>query len=196
MTIRQFFLKAAYPVWMWLNKLFNSNLARLQNSSVQPPVSFYSLMAVTGYGTLFEFSMLKGKKVMIVNTASDCGYTAQYNELEKIYQQYKDKLAILAFPSNDFGHQEKGDDEAIAVFCKNTYRISFPVMSKSIVAPLAGQVPVYQWLTNPYSNGWNTKAPSWNFAKYLVDEHGVLTHYFDPSISPLSDEVIKAISVK
>lgn len=193
MTARQNFLKAVYPAWMWLNKLFNSKSAILHHGKIEPPVSFYSLMAVTGYGTLFEFSMLKGKKVMIVNTASDCGYTAQYNELEKVYQQYKDKLAILAFPSNDFGHQEKGNDEEIAIFCKNNYRISFPVMSKSTVAVSPEQVPVYQWLTNPYSNGWNEKPPSWNFAKYLVDESGVLINYFDPAISPLSAEVITAI---
>lgn len=157
------------------------------------PVSFYSLNAATVYGTHFDFSMLKGKKVMIVNTASDCGYTAQYAELEKVYQQYKKLLSILAFPSNDFGGQEKADNNSIAAFCSGNYGVSFPLMAKCAVAPSANQASVYKWLTSPYSNGWNNKAPSWNFAKYLVDENGNLVNYFDSSISPLSAQVINAI---
>ncbi|MES2849428.1 MAG: glutathione peroxidase [Bacteroidota bacterium] len=193
MTIRQQFLKTVYPIWMWLNKNNKRNNEVLRNKEVPPPVSFYSLKAVNGYGLLFDFSVLKGKKVMIVNTASDCGYTGQYEELEKIHRQYKDGLAILAFPTNDFGGQEKGTDAEIAEFCSHNYHISFPVMSKTTVHVSAEQTPVYHWLTNALSNGWNSKAPSWNFAKYLIDEEGKLVNYFGPSISPASKQVIEAV---
>lgn len=193
MTIRQKFLKAAYPIFMWLTKLTKRNSEVLQNDNLQPPVSFYSLKAINGHGMLFDFAALKGKKVLIVNTASDCGYTGQYEELEKLQQQYKDGLAILAFPANDFGAQEKGSNAEIASFCKSNYHISFPVMSKSRVVAAAGQTPVYQWLTNALSNGWNSKAPSWNFAKYLIDEEGKLVNYFGPAVSPVSKEVMEAV---
>lgn len=193
MTVRQNFLKAVYPIFMWLQKLVKGNRDILTNESTEPPISFYTLKAVNGYGSLFDFAGLKGKKVMIVNTASDCGFTQQYEELQKIYEQFNGKLEIIAFPANNFGEQEKGTDEQIATFCKNNYNIGFPVMSKSNVVVSAEQTPVYQWLTNPFSNGWNNKAPSWNFAKYLVDERGKLINYFGPSVSPLSTEIVKAI---
>ncbi len=193
MTIRQSFLKTVYPIWMWLLHLVKKDRDILNNEKKQPSISFYSLKAINGYGSLFDFSELKGKKVMIVNTASDCGFTRQYEELQEIYKQYKDRLEIIAFPANNFGAQEQGTDEQIAAFCKNNYSITFPVMSKSNVVISAEQTPVYQWLTNPYSNGWNSKAPSWNFSKYLIDEKGKLINYFGPAISPLSYEVTSAI---
>lgn len=196
MTLRQKFLKAAYPVFMRMSKFAKSNTDILQNQKIQPPVSFYSLKAITGRGSMFNFNELKGKKVLIVNTASDCGYTGQYEELEQLQQQYKDQLVILAFPANDFGAQEKGSDEQIAAFCSNHYHISFPVMSKAMVVKAAGQTPVYQWLSNALSNGWNSKAPSWNFSKYLIDEQGKLVNYFGPSVSPLGIEIQAAISGK
>lgn len=174
MTIRQSFLKAVYPIFMWLNKSSKRNAGILQNDKVQPPVSFYSLKAMNGNGATINFADFKGKKVLIVNTASDCGYTAQYEDLEKLQQQYKNSLVILAFPANDFGAQEKGSDADIGGFCTTNYNISFPVLSKTSVVASAEQSPVYQWLTNASHNGWNNKAPSWNFAKYLVDEEGRL----------------------
>ena len=131
MTLRQKFLQLVYPAWMWFNKLSKWNTEVLKNKKIQPPVSFYSLKAVNGYGDLFDFLTLKGKKVMIVNTASDCGYTGQYDELQKLYQQYQDNLTILAFPANDFGNQEKATDAEIVQFCKKNYSVSFPVMSKT-----------------------------------------------------------------
>ena len=144
-------------------------------------------------GKPVSLALLKGKKVLIVNTASDCGYTDQYAELEKLYQQYKGQLEILAFPANDFKEQEKGNDAAIAEFCKKNYGVSFPLMARSTVIKSANQNPVFNWLTNPASNGWNSKLPGWNFSKYLVNDKGQLTHYFDSGVSPLSKEVINAI---
>jgi glutathione peroxidase len=193
MTPRQKILKAVYPAFMWFTKLSGTNRTILENKKAIPPVSFYSLQATAVDGTVFAFSSLKGKKVLIVNTASDCGYTDQYEALEKLYQQYKGKLEVIAFPANDFKQQEKGTDADIASFCKKNYAVSFLIMAKSVVVPSDTQNPVYQWLTSTAANGWNSKAPSWNFAKYLIDEEGKLVNYFGPSVSPVSKEVMEAV---
>ncbi len=140
-----------------------------------------------------DFSTLKGKKILLVNTASNCGYTNQYNDLQKLHQRYSDKLVVLGFPANDFKEQEKGNDEEIAQFCQVNFGVSFPLAKKSRVVKSVEQNPVFNWLTDKSKNGWTNKQPSWNFAKYLVNENGILTHYFDPSISPLDKQVISAI---
>ena len=194
MTARQKLLKAFYPALMWITKITGTNTANLKNESIQPPVSFYSLQTTLNDGSTFNFSGLKGKKVLLVNTASDCGYTDQYADLEKLYQQYKGELVILAFPANDFKEQEKGNDETIATFCKKNYGVTFPIMAKSSVIKSNRQNNIFNWLANTAGNGWNDKAPSWNFSKYLVNDKGQLTNYFDPGISPLSKEVINAIT--
>lgn len=194
MTSRQKILKAFYPALMWVTKLTGTNAANISNENAIPPISFYTLAATANNGSPFDLAALKGKKVLLVNTASNCGYTDQYAELEKLYQQYKGQLEILAFPANDFKEQEKADDADIAQFCKINYGVSFPIMAKTVVVKSANQNTVFNWLCNPASNGWNSKAPSWNFSKYLVNENGQLTQYFDPSISPLSSEVIAAIT--
>ncbi|WP_315818648.1 glutathione peroxidase [Paraflavitalea speifideaquila] len=129
-----------------------------------------------------------------MNTASDCGYTNQYEDLQKLYETYKDKLVIIGFPANDFHEQEKGNDEEIAQFCKVNFGVSFPLAKKSVVIKSPEQNPVFGWLTHKALNGWNEQEPSWNFSKYLVNERGVLTHYFDPSVSPTSNVVITAIA--
>ena len=131
---------------------------------------------------------------MIVNTASDCGYTPQYAELQKLYQHAKEELEIIAFPANDFKEQEKGTDEEIAQFCSLNYGVSFPLTKKTVVVKGEAQHPVFRWLTSRDKNGWNNEAPSWNFAKYLINENGVLTHCFDPAVSPLSTEVTAAVN--
>lgn len=195
MTYRQKVLKAIYPVYMWYTKLTGKNTKELTGAK-QPPVSFYSLKGVKNNGDTLDFGSLKGKKVMLVNTASDCGYTNQYNDLQKLSEQYKDKLVVIGFPANDFKEQEKGSDEEIAKFCKANFGVTFPLMGKSKVIKSLQQNPVYQWLTDSAKNGWNNKPPSWNFAKYIINENGVLTNYFGSSISPMSNEVCKAIEVK
>jgi glutathione peroxidase len=193
MTYRQKVLKAVYPLWMWWGKIRGKNSAELSNQQKQPVVSFYSLRGILNNGNDLNFETLRGKKVLLVNTASDCGYTDQYKDLEKLYEQHKEKLVVIGFPANDFKEQEKGSDEEIARFCKANYGISFPLMKKSSVIRSAQQNPVFQWLTDSAKNGWNNKQPSWNFSKYLVNEEGVLTNYFGPSVSPLSRDVLNAI---
>ncbi|UEG51011.1 glutathione peroxidase [Ferruginibacter lapsinanis] len=194
MTIRQKFLQLVYPIWMFIARLKpRVQPVQANTRSIQPIESFYNLKAVQNDRVLFSFSLLKNKKVLIVNTASDCGYTNQYSDLEKLYQLHKDELVILAFPSNNFKGQEKGTDEEILVFCKTNFGITFPIMQKTTVTKRSDQHEVYQWLTDATKNGWNNQWPTWNFSKYLINENGVLTHYFEPSVSPLSEEVERAI---
>jgi glutathione peroxidase len=193
MTLRQSILKLIYPLWMWYSRSKESRKKVLQNkNNVKPLQSFYSLSARLNNDTELNFNSLKGKKVLLVNTASDCGYTNQYDDLQKLFEKNNDKLIILGFPANDFKEQEKGNDEEIAQFCKVNFGITFPLAKKSSVKG-DHQNEVFKWLSDKNKNGWNNKPPSWNFSKYLVNEQGVLTHYFDPAISPLSEEVKKVI---
>ncbi len=197
MTLRQTLLKVFYPLIMKAGKITGSkNLLLYNSSNAKPPVSFYRLQATANNGTTINFEQFKGKKVLLINTASDCGYTGQYKELEKLYQQYKQRLMIIGFPANDFKEQEKGSDEEIAEFCRINYSVTFPLMKKSTVVKSAEQNPVFQWLTDKNKNGWNNQPPTWNFSKYLVNEEGILTSYFDPSISPVSYLVINAIKTE
>lgn len=157
----------------------------LENKNgITAPESFYSLTCKDVRGNEVNFNTLKGKSVLIVNSASDCGYTGQYEELQRLHEELRDRLIILAFPSDEFGNQEKGDNEAIAQFCKVNYGVTFPVMAKTKVLKVADQNEVHRWLTSADKNGWNNHAPDWNFGKYLINEKGQLTHYFGPAISP------------
>ena len=194
MTVRQTVLKAVYPLWMSLNRLLGKRSKVLVNKmNIQPFQSFYSLSVQLNNGSLLSFDSLRGRKLLLVNTASDCGYTNQYSDLQKLCEKYDDKLTVIAFPANDFHQQEKGSDEEIGNFCKTNFGVTFPVALKSSAVKGNGQQKVFQWLTDKTKNGWNNKPPSWNFSKYLINEEGVLTNYFDPAISPLSEEVLKAI---
>jgi len=196
MTLRQKVLKAIYPAWMWYAKMRGKNVTELTNEQKQPPVSFYTLKGTLNNGTVFDFSSLKGKKVMLVNTASDCGYTDQYEALQKLSEEDKDKLVVIGFPANDFKQQEKGSDEEIAQFCKLNFGVTFPLMKKTVVIKKAEQNEVFRWLTDSTKNGWNNKPPSWNFTKYIVNEEGILTNYFGASVSPEGKDVLKAIGSK
>lgn len=190
MTYRQKVLKAVYPAWMWITKLTGKNTKKMNNESAKTPFqSFYDLSATQIDGKEIKFADFKGKKLLLVNTASDCGYTNQYADLQKLYEDFSNKLVVIGFPANDFKEQEKGTDEEIAQFCQKNYGVTFPIMKKSVVIKSAQQNPVYQWLTDSSKNGWCNQQPSWNFSKYLLDENGVLTNYFDPSVSPLSKEI-------
>jgi glutathione peroxidase len=194
MTVRQRILKLVYPLFT-LYKRKKGNAKTLANThDILPPFPFHHLTATLTNGTKYSFEKLRGKKVLIVNTASNCGYTSQYEELQKLYEDFHEELEIIAFPSNEFRQQEQGSDEEIARFCGVNYNIRFLLTKKTHVLDKHGQHPVFQWLTHREQNGWNEKLPVWNFSKYLVDEKGKLTHYFDPAISPLSQEVINALN--
>jgi len=194
MTFRQSILKAIYPVVMFFGKIFPSKHSALVNDKfVQPSVSFYQLKAIANNGDTISFEKFRGKKVMIVNTASDCGYTAQYDELEKLHQQNKGNLVILGFPANDFKEQEKKKDAEIATFCKVNFGVSFQLMKKSHVVRGDAQNAVFKWLSDSTENGWCQQVPVWNFSKYVVNEKGVLTNFFAQTISPLDKKVLAAI---
>ncbi len=197
MSYRQKVLKAIYPALMWITKVTGKNTKKIENTQIKAPVtSIYELKISMIDGSELLLSSLKGKKVLLVNTASDCGYTNQYAQLQELYEQHKDKLVVIGFPANDFKEQEKGTDTEIATFCKKNYGVTFPLAQKSVVIKSPQQNPVYQWLTDTTKNGWCKQFPSWNFSKYLINEEGVLINYFDPSVSPLSNEVINAINTK
>ena len=194
MTIRQRVLKAVYPVFTWFGRITGKRSKVFTNESpASPPQSLYNLSIALNNGDSIPLSVYRGKKLLLVNTASDCGYTDQYDDLQKLYEENKDKLVIIGFPANDFKEQEKGTDDDIEKFCRLNYGVTFPLAKKSSVIPGPDQNPVYQWLTDKHKNGWTNKKPSWNFSKYLINEEGVIINYFDPSISPTGKEVVNAI---
>ena len=160
----------------------------------QTPVSFYtlSLKSLDGKST-WNFDSFKGKKVLIVNTASECGYTPQYEGLQKLHEKYKDKLVIIGCPCNQFGGQEPGDNSTIAGFCQKNYGVSFPISEKLDVRG-DNQHPVYAWLTKKDLNGSLDASVSWNFNKFLINEKGILTHYFPSRVKPDDAELITAIA--
>ncbi len=139
-----------------------------------------------------DFSQFKGKKVLIVNVASECGYTPQYEDLQKLYETYKDKLVILGFPANNFGSQEPGNNEEIQEFCKKNYNVTFPLFEKISVLG-DDQHPIYKWLTTKKMHGWNDKQPKWNFNKYMLDESGNLIKYYSSSVKPMDDEIVNQL---
>lgn len=144
----------------------------------------------------FDFNSLKGKKIMIVNTASECGYTPQYEQLEEVYKQYKDKnFVIIGFPANNFGAQEPGTNTEIASFCKKNYGVTFPMMSK--ISVKGDDIhPVYQYLTKKEMNGVQDSEVKWNFQKYLIDENGKLAKVLSSKILPNDPGVIAWIEGK
>jgi glutathione peroxidase len=144
---------------------------------------------VTGNdGKQINLAAYKGKKILIVNTASKCGYTPQYESLQKVYDQYKDKLVILGFPCNQFGGQEPGSNEEIAAFCKANYGVNFPLADKIDVKG-ANIAPIYQWLTQKAKNGVLDANIGWNFNKFLIDENGKMLAYFPSNVKPESEAI-------
>src|ERR1700752_552360 len=193
MTLRQFVIKNIYPLlqkYLWSEK---RSIAISNTKNVQPLSSFYNLKAISIKGEEINFENFRGKKILLVNTASDCGFTPQFTALQKLHEQYGQQVAVLGFPANDFKEQEKGGDAEIATFCQANYGVTFTMMQKSVVVKNNNQNEVYNWLTNPSLNGWNKQQPVWNFSKYLINEQGVLTHYFGPSVNPTDEKLIKAI---
>jgi glutathione peroxidase len=194
MTTRQRILKFFYPFLMKVGKWFGKRSNRSGSDvTIHAPVSFYSLEMQTNRGKTIPFTEFKGKKVLVVNTASVCGYTAQYAELQMLADQFNQNLVILGFPSNDFGGQEPGTDDEIEDFCSLNYGISFPLAKKTRVVKDANQHKVFRWLTHKDENGWHDEEPGWNFSKYLVNEKGLLVRCFEPGISPLDPMVVQSI---
>jgi len=145
-------------------------------------------------GKTVDLSKYKGKKVVILNVASKCGYTKQYADWEKFYKDHGDKVVVLGFPANNFGGQEPGTSEEIATFCSATYGVTFPMFEKVSVLG-DDQAPIYKWLSTKDLNGWNDKVPTWNFCKYVINEKGELTHFFASKVLPTDAEFTKAVGI-
>lgn len=160
-------------------------------STAAAPQNIYQFKMKGIDGKEIDFSQFKGKKVVILNTASKCGYTPQYADWEKFHKENKD-VVVLGFPANEFGGQEPGTNTEIASFCQKNYGVSFQMMEKVVVKG-EGKCTLYQWLTDKSKNGWNEKEPSWNFCKYVINEKGELTNFFASGIKPSSNEFLEAL---
>lgn len=162
-------------------------------SKTQEGEAIYQFEVTDLYGDEFKFSELKGKKIMVVNTASECGLTPQYEGLQKLYDSYKDKnFVIVGFPANNFGGQEPGSDQQIAAFCKENYGVSFPMMSKISVKG-SDMHEVYHFLTEKEKNGLQDSEVAWNFQKYLLNEQGELEKVISPKTLPTDAEIVNWI---
>ena len=150
--------------------------------------SIYDFKVEALDGNTIDFSTFKGKKILIVNTASECGYTPQYEGLQKLYDTYKDKLVIVGFPANNFGGQEPGTNTDIKEFCKKNYGVSFPMAAKISVKG-DDMAPIYKYLTSKSENGVLDAVVGWNFGKFLLDEKGNLMQYFPSKVTPMSEEI-------
>ena len=157
--------------------------------------SFYDFKVKSLEGSDFDLSSLKGKKVIVVNTASKCGNTPQYKDLEEIYEKYRDVVMIIGFPANNFMHQEPGSAEDIRKFCTENYGVTFPMMQKISVKG-DDMDPLYKWLTSKKENGVMDSEVKWNFQKYLIDENGKLVDVIDPKEKVTEDKILSWITSK
>jgi glutathione peroxidase len=155
--------------------------------------NLYSFKVKDIDGKEFDLAQLKGKKVMIVNTASECGFTRQYKELEELYKKYKDQnFVIIGFPCNQFGGQEPGTETEIKSFCSKNYGVTFPMMSKVHVRG-NDKCALYEWLTTKAKNGVSGEEVMWNFNKFLIDEKGNLVMHLGSAVEPLDDKILNWI---
>ncbi len=169
------------------NAINSPNTIQMENAKENTTI--YNFKVTDIYGDTFDFATLKGKKVMIVNTASECGLTPQYEQLESLYKEYADKdFIIIGFPSNNFGNQETGTDQEIAAFCSANYGVTFPMMSKIEVK--GDQIaPIYAFLTQKKLNGVQDSEVQWNFQKYLIGKDGELEKVIGPRTLPTDQEI-------
>lgn len=172
------------------SSFFNNSLIAGGPSKMEK--SFYDLSINDINGKKIDLLSLKGKKVMLVNVASRCGYTSQYADLQELYKEHKEKLEIIGIPCNDFGSQEPGTSDEIKSFCRLNYGVTFPLSEKQKIKsnPVSD---LYKWLSDPDLNGWNSSLPSWNFCKYIIDEEGNLIQYFKSGIDPNGKEILELL---
>ena len=163
------------------------------DKNIKSTMEFYSLKIKTIEGKELDLNSFKGKKLLIVNVASECGYTPQYKQLQELYDLKKNAgFEIIGVPANNFGGQEPGTETEIKSFCERNYGVTFTLTEKvSVVGK--DQHQFYQWLSTKDKNGWNDQEPTWNFCKYLIDENGNLIKFFSASVSPLSDEILNEL---
>lgn len=181
---------------MIMNRLFSMFLfAIFSIAGLAQSSGFYDFKVKTLDGKDFDFASLKGKKVIVVNTASKCGFTPQYKDLEEVYEKYQGELVIIGFPANNFLSQEPGSAAEIRKFCTENYGVTFPMMAKISVKG-NDMAPIYKWLTSKTQNGVMDSSVKWNFQKYLIDETGKLIDIVYSSEKPTSDKVTAWINSK
>ncbi len=173
-----------------LTRIFFFNILISQSMNSIKPIYDINIKDING--EIMSMKRYEGKKILIVNVASKCGYTSQYSDLQKLYNHNSDKIEVLAIPCNDFGRQEPGTNFEIDEFCKINYGVTFSIAAKGNIKRSPKHV-IYEWLSNPSKNGWNSELPSWNFGKYLIDEKGNLLEYFPSNISPTSSDIISKL---
>lgn len=156
------------------------------------PTSIHALSIQAIDGSAINLADFKGKKILIVNTASECGYTAQYKDLEELYRTQKEKLVIIGIPTNDFGGQEPGSNKEIATFCSKNFGVSFPMAAKCSTKG-SDIAPIFKFLCSKTENGVSNASIDWNFNKFLLDENGFWIGYFPSSASPTSDEILSKL---
>jgi glutathione peroxidase len=166
------------------------SVSRPANGVEKKPVgSVYDFKMKALDGTVVDFAQFKGKKILIVNTASKCGFTPQYADLEKLHEQFGSKLVLLGFPANNFLHQEPGSNSDIGSFCSKNYGVTF-LMFEKVSVKGSDQCDLYKWLSHKELNGWNNKSPGWNFCKYLINENGDLLKFYPSAVTPMSKEML------
>ncbi len=170
------------------------NIILRPNNSKEGVQSIYDFKVNALDGSVIDFSIYKGKKIVIMNVASKCGFTPQYADWEAFYKLKSEKVAILGFPANDFLMQEPGSNKNIEEFCQKNYGVTFQMFEKTHVKG-SEKAPIYEWLTSEQKNGWNTQAPTWNFCKYIIDENGHLQGFFSSSVKPDDVDFQKALGI-
>lgn len=174
----------------------HANSPANQNAAVVTPAvqngTIHSFKVESLEGDTIDFSSYKGKKILVVNTASECGYTPQYKELQQLYDKYKEKLVIIGFPANNFGGQEPGSNTDIKAFCEKNYGVNFPMAAKVSVKG-DDMAPIYKWLTSKSANGVLDAEIRWNFNKFLIDENGKMLAYFPSKVTPMSEDILSKL---
>ncbi len=172
--------------------VFFINETNLNNTAMSTQPSLYDISINSITGEPINLSDFKGKKILFVNTASECGFTGQYEGLEKIHQTYKDKLVVIGLPCNQFGGQEPGTLTEIQTFCKQNYGVTF-LMTEKIDVKGKNQHPLYAWLTKKELNGVKSSSVKWNFQKYLIDENGKYIDFYYSLTKPMSSKITKQL---
>lgn len=176
-----------------LSLLFAVILLAMTTPAISQKKSFHDFSVTSIDGKTIDLSVYKGKKVLVVNTASKCGLTPQYSDLQALFEKYSnDDFVIIGFPANNFMNQEPGTDDEIREFCEVNYGVTFPMMSKISVKG-DDKHPLYQWLTSEEENGVSSSEVTWNFQKYMIDENGKLVDYAEPKVSPLDEKIVSWI---
>jgi len=170
----------------------NSQSAELASDAISTTKNIYDFKVESLDAGTINFADFKGKKILIVNTASECGYTPQYKDLQALYEKFKDKLVIVGFPANNFGGQEPGTATEIKAFCEKNYGVSFPMAAKVSVKG-SDMAPIYQWLTSKAANGVLDAEIGWNFNKFLIDEKGNMVAHFPSKVKPMDEAIISKL---